>query len=112
MTNGASRPHPAVARRSLPAGHGSTVWLVSGRLAVSDAGLPAALHKLADEADLCVAAGPLANVGGLILHGRLKLTWSITVPGDEQLATLVEDPERDVRYRLLNIRLTTFPDIG
>lgn len=88
------------------------IWLVSGVLAVTDRDLPAALHKLADHADLCVAGFPTANVGGIIVHGRLKLTWSIATPRDDQLPALVDAPDPEAAYRLLTLTVTTYPHAG
>ena len=110
MTDGAPCSTPADPARLRSAGPSPTIWLVSGVLAVSDAGLPAALHKLADHADLCGPGGPGTPVGGIIVHGRLKLAWSITIPAPEQLPALVEDPDPRASYRLLAITVTTFAD--
>ncbi len=110
MTERAPHSVPADAARLRPAGPSPTIWLVSGVLAVSDSSLPAALHKLADHAALCGPGGPSAPVGGIIVHGRLKLAWSITVPTPEQLPALVEDPDPRASYRVLTITVTSFAD--
>ncbi|WP_029007534.1 hypothetical protein [Azospirillum halopraeferens] len=86
------------------------VWLVSGLLAVTDRDLPAALHKLADHADDCLPGFPTANIGGIIMHGRLKLTWSIGVPREEVLPALLDEPDPKASYRLLTLTVTTFAD--
>ncbi|AIB12893.1 hypothetical protein ABAZ39_13020 [Azospirillum argentinense] len=106
MTEEPSRPTPTT--RGLPASRGPTVWLVSGALNVTDTSLPAALHKLADHAQLCAAGFATANIAGVILHGRLKLAWSITLPTDETLPTLVDSPNPDANYRLLTITVTQY----
>lgn len=98
------RPAPAACRR--PAG--PTVWLVSGVLTVADTSLPAALHKLADHAQLCSAGFATANIAGVILHDRLKLAWSLTLPTDEQLPALVDTPDPEANYRLLTITVTQY----
>lgn len=88
-----------------------TIYLLSGALTVADAELPAALHKLADQADLCGPGFPAADIGGTLLHGRLRLTWSITIPSEQALSALVKEPDPQAAYRLLTIIVSTFADI-
>ena len=91
-----------------PTGPSPAIWLVSGVLTVTDRDLPAALHKLAEHADLCIAGFPTANIGGIIIHGRLKLTWNIAVPREEILTDLVDNPDPNAHYRLLTLTVTIF----
>ncbi|MBP2312948.1 hypothetical protein [Azospirillum soli] len=106
MTDASFPSTPSDHSRPRSAGTGPTVWLVSGVLTVTDTSLPTALHKLADHAQLCAAGFATANIAGVILHGRLKLAWSIAVPADEQLPGLVDSPDPEANYRLLTITVT------
>ncbi|HEV7372235.1 hypothetical protein [Arenibaculum sp.] len=102
-------PRHAPPARAAPPNPGHVVWLVSGVILLADRNLAAALHKLANQVHACAVGLHVGHVSGMILHGALRVSWSIAVPDPAAVARLVDRPDPETVYRLLTLTATRYP---
>ncbi|WP_452004260.1 hypothetical protein [Azospirillum largimobile] len=82
-------------------------------LNVTDTALPAALHTLADHANLCHPGLGVPNLSGLILHGPLRIAWHVSVPTPKDLCWLDAPPAAPCRLLRLTVTAAdAAPDSG
>lgn len=89
---------PATQRQHRP------IWLLRGVLHATGQHLRAALHELADHADL-VAPRTDDPIAGVILNGPVCMSWSIKTPDPASIPNLVDNPEPNANYHLLTFTL-------